>query len=85
MNRPKYVAEAICPSTTNGYSTGCLPIQVSIRNVATSIQKAACDRGRNEFDSFWEVFSNGRRNSTKIAATRAITPPNFLGIDRSMA
>lgn len=85
VNKPKYVREATCPNTTNGYSTGCLPIQVSIRNVATRIQKAACDSGRNEFDSFLEVFSKGKRNNTKIAATSAITPPNLLGIDRSIA
>ena len=52
VNSPKYVTEAICPRTTNGYSTGCLPIQVSIRKVDTSIQKAACESGRNELDSF---------------------------------
>lgn len=85
VNRPKYVIEAICPSTTNGYSTGCLPIQVNIRNVATSIQKAACDNGRNEFDSFCEVFKIGSKNRTRMAAMRAITPPNLLGIDRRMA
>lgn len=52
INRPKYVAEATCPSTTKGYSTGCLPIQVRIRNVATRSQNAAWESGRNELDSF---------------------------------
>ena len=85
INRPKYVIEATWPSTTNGYSTGCLPIQVRIRNVATKTQKDICERGRKEFDSFFEVFSKGRRNNTKMAAINAITPPSLLGIDRSIA
>lgn len=85
MKRAKYVAEATCPRATNGYSTGCFPIQVSIKNVATKTQKVACENGRKEFDSFLEVLRNGIRKRTKIAATKAITPPNFLGMDRSIA
>ena len=82
---PKYVTEAICPNRTKGYSTGCLPIQVNIRKVATKIQKVAWERGRKEFDSFLDTFSNGIKNKTRIAATRAITPPSLLGIDRRIA
>jgi len=81
----KYITEAICPKRTKGYSTGCLPIQVKIRNVDTKTQKVAWERGRKEFDSFLEVFKRGIRNKTSIAAIRAITPPNFFGIERSMA
>ena len=85
MNNLKYATEAICPKTTNGYSTGCLPIQVNMKNVATNTQKVACERGRNEFDSFLDVFKRGRRNNTRMAAIKAITPPNLLGIDRRIA
>lgn len=58
---------------------------MSIKNVATRTQNAACESGRKEFDSFCDVFRNGIRNSTRIAATKAITPPSFLGMDRKMA
>lgn len=85
INKPKYAAEATCPRTTNGYSTGCFPIQVNMRNVATKIQNVACDKGRKELDSFFEVLRNGIKNNTSMAATNAITPPSLLGIDRSIA
>ena len=85
INKLKYSAEATWPKKTNGYSTGCLPIHVRIKKVATSVQKAACDNGRKDLDSFFEVFSSGIKNSTKMAATSAITPPSFFGMDRRMA
>lgn len=56
-----------------------------MRKVATSNQKAACDSGRKELDSFFEVFRRGIKNRTSMAATRAITPPNLFGIDRRIA
>lgn len=85
VNRAKYMIDATCPRNTYGYSTGCLPIHVSIKKVATRVQNAACDRGRKDLDSFFDVFSMGIRKSTSIAATSAMTPPNFLGIERSIA
>jgi len=77
--------EAICPIIMNGYSTGCLPIQVSTMNVAISIQNIIWERGRKADESFFDVCRKGIRNQTRIEASRAITPPNFLGIDRRIA
>ena len=85
MKRAKYSTEAICPRRTYGYSTGWLPIHVNTRKVATKVQKVACERGRKEFDSFLEVLRRGIKNKTSMAATSAITPPNFLGIERRIA
>jgi len=84
-NRLKYSNDATCPISTNGSSTGWLPIHVKTKKVATRTQKVAWDSGRNELDSFLDVLRRGIKNKTNIAATSAITPPSLLGMDRKIA
>lgn len=69
----------------NGSSTGWLPIQVRrIKTVARN-QNSVCDAGRNVLAWLFEVWRMGTRKRIKIEAKRAITPPNFLGMDRRIA
>lgn len=75
----------IWPRRINGSSTGCLPIQVSIRNTVVRSQNRVCDAGRNVLACFLEVCSRGTKNKTSIDASRAITPPSFFGMERRMA
>ena len=85
MNRAKYTREETCPSKMNGSSTGWLPIQVRITKVVVRSQKNVCEAGRNVLAWFLELWRRGTRNKIRIEARRAITPPSFLGIDRSIA
>lgn len=87
MNRKieKYRMEATCPITIYGSSTGCLPIHVRIIKVAMRDQNIICLTGRKVDAWLEEVCSIGIRNQTSTAATSAMTPPSFFGIDRRMA
>lgn len=48
-------------------------------------QNKVWEIGRKVLAWFIEVWVKGIINRIKIEAIRAITPPNFLGIDRRMA
>ena len=69
----------------NGSSTGCPPIQVKIRVLATSVQKNSLAKGRNIRVRCLEVWRNGIRNRIMIENRRAKTPPNLFGIERRIA
>lgn len=69
----------------NGCSTGCLPIHVSIIKVDTRVQKIIWDSGRKVEACFHDVWHIGIISQINMAAIKAITPPNFLGIERSIA
>jgi len=75
----------ICPVKIKGSSTGRAPIQVSIITILINSQKVICLKGKN-----WVPFNlsdgkNGIINKIDTDNTRAITPPNLLGIDRRIA
>ena len=80
----KYTTLVVCPSRTNGSSTGCAPIQVRVANVATRAHRPPFFRGLNFIDFVLGFFSAGAYMMTTEAA-RAITPPSFDGIDRKIA
>lgn len=69
----------------NGCSTGIPPIQVKTITSATRSQKRNWVKGRNVRLRCLEVCRIGTRNSTRIEANRARTPPSLFGIDRRMA
>lgn len=85
MKSRKYIEEDICPIKINGSSTGWLPIQVKTIKIVVRDQKSVCDAGRKVLAWFLEVCSRGTKNKTRIDANKAITPPNFFGIERRMA
>lgn len=81
----KYESEASWPMMMNGCSTGWLPTHVRMRTFATRAQNRICEMGRKVIDRSFDVWSRGIRNSTRIEAARASTPPSLFGMDRRMA
>lgn len=81
----KYVNEASCPMIMNGCSTGWLPTHVRIRMLATRVQNRIWEIGRKVIERSLDVWSSGMRNSTRMDAARANTPPSLFGMDRRMA
>jgi len=74
----------ICPISSNGYSTGFAPIQVKmIKDIL--INQNVVFFFRLNFIEINFCFLKDRINKIKIDATKAITPPNLLGIERKMA
>lgn len=69
----------------NGCSTGWLPTHVRIRRLATRVQNRIWERGRNVMERCLDLWSRGIRNSTRIEAAKARTPPSLLGMDRRIA
>lgn len=61
-----------------------LPPQVSIIKEDAVSQKNNFFLGEN-FELVFNVFFNGKIKRITILATRAITPPNLLGIERKIA
>jgi len=58
---------------------------VRIINTVARSQNSVCDAGRKVVACFLEVWSSGTKNRTRMEASRATTPPSFLGIDRRIA
>lgn len=77
--------DASCPMMVNGYSTGWLPIHVSVRKSAIRIQNRSWLRGRNIMLRCFEVCSIGTRARIRIERVRASTPPSLFGIERRIA
>jgi hypothetical protein len=75
----------ICPVKINGSSTGRAPIQVSIITILINNQKVICLIGKNCVPRRLSLGRNGIINRIETDRTRAITPPNLLGIERRMA
>lgn len=69
---------------SNGASTGLAPAQVRIQNKIANIQKELFLVGEN-FELREYLFLNGKMEIIRIESTRAITPPNLLGMDRRIA
>lgn len=69
----------------NGSSTGCLPIHVRNRKMVVRHQKSLCETGRKVLAWLFDVWRIGTMNKMRIDANKAITPPNFLGMDRRIA
>ena len=82
----KYVTVAYIDTSVQGDSAGHMPNQVKRKKLETKDQKINRVKGENiipekiKFDLFSE-----KRNSTKTASKRPITPPNLLGIARKIA
>jgi len=72
------------PIISNGISTGLAPIQVNKKKILKNIQEFDLFSGKN----FLDLIANFRFERIKIIRIdiiRAITPPNFLGIERRTA
>lgn len=69
---------------SNGASTGLAPAHVRIQNRMVNIQKELFLNGEN-FELSEYLFLNGKIEIIKIESTKAITPPNLLGIERRIA
>lgn len=69
---------------SNGGSTGMAPAQVSIINIDAYIQKLYFWLGVHFFVVLF-FFMVGKIYKSEIDSNNAITPPNFLGIDRKIA
>lgn len=69
----------------NGCSTGCPPIQVSVRRFAAKIQNSVCETGRNIILRCFDVCKKGIMRRTRIEASSANTPPSLLGMERRIA
>lgn len=61
------------------------PIQVRITRSAIKIQNRSCERGRNVNVRCLQVWRKGTSINTKMEASRAITPPSLLGMERKIA
>jgi len=84
INVIKYKILVIWPIISNGYSTGFAPIQVRMMNVILINQKVIFFIMSNFIEiSFW--FLKDKITKIRIEATKAMTPPSLLGIDRKMA
>jgi len=84
INVMKYKILVIWPIISNGYSTGFAPIQVRMMNVILINQKVIFFIMLNFIEiSFW--FLKDKIIKIRMEATKAITPPSLLGIDRRMA
>lgn len=80
----KYIILNVLPMFSNGASTGIAPIQVSDKKVEIKTQKIFFMLGIHFFLLF--VFFNiTNKYRDIIDISRAITPPNLLGIDRKIA
>lgn len=73
------------PVKIYGSSTGRAPIHVNKINVFTNTHIIILFTGYIEFLWNFLFIENGNVNNIKIDIIRAITPPNFLGIDRRIA
>lgn len=80
----KYKIVKICPIFTKGYSMGLAPIQVRIRNIIKKNQNIILLKKKYELPWIFLLKIRGIKNKIKIDINNAITPPNFLGIDRRM-
>lgn len=78
----KYRMVKICPIFTKGNSIGFDPIQVKIKNIIKKNQNKILFIKKKEFPWIVLLKINGIIKRIKIDIKRAITPPNFLGIDR---
>jgi len=74
----------IFPIISKGISTGLAPIQVSKKKMLKNIQEFNLLRGKNFLDLIVN-FRLGRIIIIRIDIISAITPPNFLGIERRIA
>lgn len=77
--------DASWPIMINGCSTGCPPIHVRMRRLATRIQYRIWVIGRNVRLRCFEVCNRGMKAKIKIDRTRATTPPSLLGMERRIA
>lgn len=77
--------DASWPIIINGCSTGCPPIHVKMKRLATRIQYRVWVIGRNVRLRCFEVCRNGRRARIRIDRTKATTPPSLLGMERRIA
>lgn len=92
MFRKRYIIKTVrknrilcvCPIFSNGGSTGFAPIQVRILSVAIRIAIIVFFIGLYFIDRVFSFFMVGIAN-TVIDMARAITPPNFDGIERRIA
>jgi hypothetical protein len=80
----KYTILVICPTATNGSSTGFAPSHVSVTNVLISSHRVAFFDGANFIDFTFGFFRAGAYITTMDIA-RAMTPPSLDGMDRRIA
>lgn len=73
---------AVCPICSNGNSTGHPPIQVKIKKERAINQNDIWVRREKVIFLAGEIIENGKEAGRRMAENIAITPPNFLGIER---
>lgn len=75
----------ICPISSNGDSTGFLPIHIKTMKLVTSNQNAILFLGFILADLVIGLFIIGKKYKIAMDIIKASTPPNLLGIDRKIA
>lgn len=74
-----------CPIKTQGSSTGRAPIHVNKNKTLNKTQILIFIHRLNAWDLNLENFKKGKIYKIATDKTRAITPPNLLGIERRIA
>ena len=74
-----------CPINKKGCSTGRAPIQVSKKKIAMNHHQISFLRGDKENEILVLEDFRGMKYNTRTEISKAITPPNLLGIDRRIA
>jgi len=81
----KYIKVMIWPTKIKGVSTGHAPIHVKRTTRFSNVHRRILLMGKNWMPLILLFLIMGIKIKIAIDITRAITPPNLLGIDRRMA